>query len=63
MILLGEHKTIKKANATLKLFMKGEKKGAYRVVKNACGAEKKKFPFLIQMKDETEESGYMCLHD
>lgn len=62
-MLLGEHKTKKEANATLKLFMKDEKKGTYRVVKNTCGAEKKVFPFLIQMKDETEESGYMCLHD
>ncbi len=63
MSLLGEHTTKKEANATLKLFMKGEKKGTYRVVPNKCGSERKKFPFLIQMKDETEENGYLCLHD
>lgn len=60
MILNGEHKTKQEANKTLKQFMKGQKKGAYRIVPNRCGGEKKVFPFLIQMKDK---SGWLCLHD
>lgn len=60
MIIKGEHKTKQEADFALELFQRGKRKGAYRIIKNECGGEKKAFPFLIQMRIKKE---WLCLHD